>query len=40
MYRWKLTKEPAFIKNQDYLHEILSLLPEDNQYKIYFTAEI
>jgi hypothetical protein len=40
MYRWRLTKQPAFIQNQDYLWEILSLLPEDNKYRMYFTAEI
>jgi hypothetical protein len=40
MYRWKLTQQAAFTKSADYLHELLSLLPEDNLYKIYFEAEI
>jgi hypothetical protein len=27
MYRWKLTKEPVFVNNKQYLHELLTLLP-------------
>lgn len=33
-------KEPAFLKNEQYLYELLTLLPQDNMYKIYFQAEI
>jgi len=40
MYRWKLTQQPLFIHSQDYLCELLTLLPGDNVEKTYLKAEV
>jgi hypothetical protein len=39
MYKWALNKEPAFIKNADYIKELMTLLAEDNEIRRFIEHE-
>lgn len=39
-YRQKVMNEPVYEKASDYLHALISLLPEDNYLRIFINCEL
>lgn len=35
MYKWKFSQNSAFLANSDYIHALLDLLADDNNFKQY-----
>lgn len=40
MYKWRLVKEPSYLASQDYLRELVAILPADNRARVYIESEL
>ncbi len=40
MFKWKCSKEPVFIKNKDYFEELVTILPEHSDCRVFVLSTI
>lgn len=40
MYRWKFSEDSLFVNNEEYLRELLELLPPENEGRRFIESEI
>ncbi len=40
MYRWKFDKDPIYVNNESYIDELMNILPEQSDWRIFLKCEI